>query len=148
MNIQKHALLFLAALSLFAFSNCEKENTMPSTPSQPEQPESPQFNLAGTTWMMVNDEWWTPQMHVIDTSIWSFITDTSGTITEHKIYNGDDPYGVGVYPMTYTFDNATMTGILYGYKNLDGSIDPLTFTYHAEDTTLTYGDNYVYHLCY
>ena len=72
-------------------------------------------------------------MHVVDTSIWRFMTDSTGTIYEHRIYNGDDPYGGNTYPMTYTFDTATMKGIIIGYT------DPVEFTYHPEDTTITYG---------
>lgn len=49
--------------------------------------------------------------------------------------------------MTYTFDTMTMTGILFGYRNMDGSIDPVYFTYHKEDSTLTYGEQpRIYHL--
>ena len=131
-------LVFLAVLTLMATVACHKEDTTP-TP----QPEPEQFTLTGTAWMMVQDEWWSSSMHVIDTSIWRFWTDSTGTINEHYIYNDDDPYGVETYPMTYTFNATTLTGILYGYEY------PLEFTYHPEDTTLTYVGGpsvYVYHL--
>ena len=43
----------------------------------------------------------------------------------------DDPYGGNTFQMTYSFDTTTMKGILYGYD------EPLVFTYHPEDTTIT-----------
>ena len=134
---QKLLALF-AVLTLIATAACHKEDTTP-TP----QPEPEQFTLTGTSWVMVQDEWWTSTMHVIDTSIWRFHIDSTGTINEHFIYNDDDPYGVETYPMTYTFDASMMTGVLYGYEY------PLEFTYHPEDTTLTYicePSVYAYHL--
>ncbi len=128
----------LAVLTLMTTAACHKGDTIP-TP----QPEPGQFSLTGTAWMMVQDEWWTSTMHVIDTSIWRFLTDSTGIINEHYIYNDDDPYGVETYPMNYTFNATTLTGALYGYEY------PLEFTYHPGDTTLSYMGGmtfYVYHL--
>ena len=121
-------------------------DTIP-TDTVPQQPEAEPFSISGTAWMAINDEWWSSSMHVIDTSIWRFMTDSTGTIYEHWIYNDDDPYGGNTYPMTYTFDIATMTGILHGYQNSDFSDAPIEFTYHPEDTTITYGtsSNITYH---
>lgn len=144
--------LFAALLMMLVTTvivSCEKrvDNPMGGIPQNPAQSLQEQFTLSGTAWISINDEWWTPQMHVVDTSIWSFITDSTGTIYEHYIYNNDDPYGGDLIPMTYTFDTMTMTGILFGYRNMDGSIDPVYFTYHKEDSTLTYGEqSRIYHL--
>ena len=135
-----HILKSLAAIALGAMllTGCEKENNNEpagTTDTVPQQPEAEPFSLSGTAWMAIMDEWWSSSMHVVDTSIWRFMTDSTGTIYEHRIYSGDDPYGGNTYPMTYTFDTATMKGILIGYT------DPVEFTYHPEDTTLTYGIN-------
>ena len=141
-----HRTFFTLALGamLLTAVGCEKENNNEpagTTDTVPQQPVDEPFSLSGTAWITVIDEWWTSSMHVVDTSIWRFMTDSTGTIYEHRIYNGDDPYGGNTYPMTYTFDTATMKGIIIGYT------DPVEFTYHPEDTTITYGtgDTYTYH---
>ena len=134
--------LALGAMLLTTAVGCEKENNngpAGNTDTVPQQPEVEPFSLSGTAWMAINDEWWSSSMHVVDTSIWRFMSDSTGIIYEHWIYNGDDPYGGETYPMTYTFDTATMTGILHGYQNADFSDAPIEFTYHPEDTTITYG---------
>lgn len=156
MKHSKPIFALMAALALTATVACQKEdNEDPTGPTDtlPTDtiPTPGQFSLVGTSWMAINDEWWSSSMHVIDTSIWQFLTDTGGTIYEHYLYNDDDPYGGETYSMTYTFDNATMTGILYGYMNSDFSIAPIEFTYHPEDTTLSYTGSslqttIVYHL--
>ncbi|MBP3764032.1 MAG: hypothetical protein J6I49_09195 [Bacteroidales bacterium] len=141
-------LLMLAATAIISCEK-DKENPTGGTPQNPEQPVQEPFTLSGTAWLCTHDEWWTAQMHVIDTTIWSFDTESTGTIYQHRIYNNDDPYGGQLFPMTYTFDTMTMTGILYGYKESDGSIYPLPFTYHEEDSTLTYeelSNINIYHL--
>lgn len=149
--MQHHILKSLAALALCAMLlvACDPDDmfdindTIPTTPTDtvPQPPEAGPFLLSGTAWITVIDEWWTSSMHVVDTSIWRFMTDSTGTIYEHRIYNGDDPYGGNTYPMTYTFDTATMKGVLIGYT------DPVEFTYHPEDSTITYGTEgtYTYH---
>lgn len=129
-------LALFAMLILTATIGCQKENNNRHTsatdtmPHQPD-PQPDQFSLSGTAWISTHDEWWTLSMHVIDTSIWRFLTDSTGTIYEHRIYNDDDPYGGNTFQMTYSFDTTTMKGILYGYD------EPLVFTYHPEDTTIT-----------
>ncbi|MBQ7712148.1 MAG: hypothetical protein IJT39_10050, partial [Bacteroidales bacterium] len=136
--MQHHIIKSLSALALGAMLltvavGCEKENNNEpagTTDTVPQQPVDEPFSLSGTAWITVIDEWWTSSMHVVDTSIWRFMTDSTGTIYEHRIYNGDDPYGGNTYPMTYTFDTATMKGIIIGYT------DPVEFTYHPEDTTI------------
>ena len=135
----------LAVLALTVSVACQKETEDSTGHSFDDVPSAEAFSLTGTAWMMVQDEWWTPSMHVIDTSIWRFLTDSTGIINEHTIYNDDDPYGVETYPMSYTFDATTLTGVLYGYE------EPLEFTYHSADTTLSYMGGmtqtvYVYHL--
>lgn len=151
----KNISLYKALVAVFAFAatmitvSCEKEdgNLTSGQTWAPTQPQQEHFNLSGTSWIMVHDEWWTSSMHVIDTSIWHFQSDTDGIIYEHRIYNDDDPYGGQNYPMTYTFDTTTKGGVLYGYKNYDGTINPIEFAYHKEDTTLSYGEQpYIYHL--
>lgn len=59
--------------------------------------------------MMAQDEWWTYTMHVIDSGIWRFQTDSTGFFSERFTYNDNDPYGVESYPMTYGFDVSTLT---------------------------------------
>ena len=146
--MQHHIIKSLAALALGAMLlvACDPDDmfdindTIPTTPTDtvPQQPVDEPFSLSGTAWITVIDEWWSSSMHVVDTSIWRFMTDSTGTIYEHRIYNGDDPYGGNTYPMTYTFDTATMKGIIIGYT------DPVEFTYHPEDTTITYGTGETY----
>ena len=139
--IKSLAAIALGAMLLTATVGCEKENNNEPagiTDTVPQQPVAEPFSLSGTAWITVIDEWWTSSMHVVDTSIWRFMTDNTGTIYEHRIYNGDDPYGGNTYPMTYTFDTATMKGIIIGYT------DPVEFTYHPEDTTITYGTGETY----
>ena len=126
--------LALGAMLLTAIG-CEKENNnepASTTDTVPQQPEDELFSLTGTAWMMVQDEWWSSTLHFIDTSIWRFQTDSTGTFSEHFISNGNDPLGVEIYPMTYTFDAVTLEGILYGYEH------PIEFTYHPDDTIITY----------
>lgn len=148
-----HIIKSLAALALGAMLlvACDPDDmfdindTIPAsaTDTVPQQPLVESFSLTGTAWMMVQNEWWSSTMHFIDTSIWRFLTDSTGTFSEHFIYNGNDPLGVEIYPMTYTFDTTTMKGILVGYT--DG---PIEFTYHSEDTTITYDGTlgtYTYH---
>ena len=146
--MKHHIIKSLAAIALGAMLltaiGCEKENNNEpagTTDTVPQQPVDEPFSLSGTAWITVIDEWWSSSMHVVDTSIWRFMTDSTGTIYEHRIYNGDDPYGGNTYPMTYTFDTATMKGIIIGYT------DPVEFTYHPEDTTITYGtvETYTYY---
>ena len=140
MKHTKTLFALLAVLTLTATVACQKEENEASTGNTdtvptdtiPTPPEPETFSLTGTAWMMVQDEWWTSTMHVIDTSIWRFQTDSTGIFSEHFIYNDNDPYGVETYPMIYSFDASTLTGTLYGYEY------PLEFTYHPEDTTLTY----------
>ena len=141
--IKSLAAIALGAMLLTAVG-CEKENNNEpagTTDTVPQQPVDEPFSLSGTAWITVIDEWWSSSMHVVDTSIWRFMTDSTGNIYEHRIYNGDDPYGGNTYPMTYTFDTATMKGIIIGYT------DPVEFTYHPEDTTITYGtvETYTYY---
>ena len=147
--MQHHIIKSLTAIALGAMLltavGCEKENDNEpagTTDTVPQQPEAEPFSLSGTAWITVIDEWWSSSMHVVDTSIWSFMTNSTGTIYEHRIYSGDDPYGGNTYPMTYTFDTTTMKGIIIGYT------EPVEFTYHPEDTTITYGgssSNITYH---
>jgi len=145
--IKSLAALAMGALLLTGTVACDPDDmfnindTIP-TDTMPQQPETEPFSLSGTAWITIIDEWWSSSMHVVDTSIWRFLTDSTGTIYEHRIYSGDDPYGGNTYPMTYTFDTATMKGIIIGYT------DPVEFTYHPEDTTITYGggsSNITYH---
>lgn len=135
--MKRHIIKSLAALALGAMLlvSCDPDDMFNINDTVPQQPVDEPFSLSATAWISVIDEWWTSSMHVIDTSIWRFITDSTGTIYEHRIYNDNDPYGGNTYPMTYTFDIATMKGIIIGYT------DPVEFTYHPEDTTLTYGIN-------
>lgn len=143
--IKSIAALAMGALLLTGTVGCDPDDmfdihdTIP-TDTVPQEPEP--FSLTGTAWMMVQDEWWSSTLHYIDTSIWRFQTDSTGTFSEHFIYNDNDPLGVEIYPMTYTFDTVTLEGTLYGYEH------PLEFTYHPEDTTITYDGRlgtYTYH---
>lgn len=117
--MKRHIIKSLAALALGAMLlvSCDPDDMFNINDTVPQQPVDEPFSLSATAWISVIDEWWTSSMHVIDTSIWRFITDSTGTIYEHRIYNDDDPYGGNTYPMTYTFDIATMKGIVIGYTD-------------------------------
>ena len=139
--------IMLLCAVLAALAGTTAFTGVPNT-ATPQLAENEPFSLAGTTWMGVYGEDWPEQnAYDMDTSIWRFETDSTGSIYEHwitiytndNIPNNDD--GGRTFPMTYTFDPVTMTGILHGYQNYDFSDKPIEFTYNPSDKTLVYTSN-------
>ena len=138
MKMKKIFSTVIFAMLTTATLSCEKDNnsSLPMPGPRPE-PIPQQVSLVGTVWESVIEE-----DGVIDKSVLSFFTDSTGTEYVFLGY-GEQIIDEGITNIHYFYDNNTNEGYYYVRIPEDG----FTFIYNIYDTTLTMMEtNRAYHL--